>query len=190
MLAHSLDTPRFVVDLSVKNELAVSISNGQMEVLKQLGAALGSQSTREKFKSCERPRLKLLPSTALGRYVGGKRPPAAAAAAWWKYAKRCVLLLWREERGQVDWAALAKKATLHEEYTRALTEAYHRRLSTNALSGYGLPLGAASGVPSAVASPVAIADGLDDRAAGEIGACRQPASGDVRLHRGAFEPPL
>ena len=38
----------------------------------------------------------------------------------------------REKSGGVDVAEIANKARIHEEYTRALTEDYHRRLSLNA----------------------------------------------------------
>ena len=133
ILAHTLDMPRFMVEVDVKNDLALSISNGQMEVLKSLGGALGAQQKREKFRTCRRPRMMLLPSSGVGgQRRNGKRPPTAAAVAWWSYAKRCVLQTLREKSGSVGVAETANKARIHEEYMRTLTEDYHRRLSLNA----------------------------------------------------------
>jgi hypothetical protein len=103
----------------------VSISHGQMELLKTVGGELGRAGTRQTYAHCNRPSdMKLLPSTAptekgSPKRVGGGRPPTAAAAAWWAYAKRCVL----KEHTKTKWVRVTQRAKLLEEYYGLLEQA-------------------------------------------------------------------
>ena len=79
--ALSCFSPAFGV--SADDELAIRLSFGQMEVLKQVGGYLGREGTRRKYAACGRPyewpKVGLLPPVAATR-VGAKRPPSAAAS--------------------------------------------------------------------------------------------------------------
>ena len=127
--------PRFVVNLDLPHELGVSISHNQIETLKLVGGALGRSETRRKYSACRRPKLHLLPSSAPSHVsrVGARRHPTLAAVAWWRYAKRCALQDWRQQRGKVDWANVTRRARVQEEYFQLLTQLhtddYQRRLS-------------------------------------------------------------
>ena len=55
VLCGDLDVPRVVFEVGVTGELAISISHGQMELLKIVGGALGRAETRKAFRACERP---------------------------------------------------------------------------------------------------------------------------------------
>ena len=174
--------PRFVVDLDLPHELGVSISHNQMETLKLVGGALGRSETRRKYSACRRPKLHLLPSSAPSHVsrVGARRHPTLAAVAWWRYAKRCALQDWRQQRGKVDWANVTRRARVQEEYFQLLTQLhtddYQRRLS--------ITRGLSADSAAALASTAADTNGRQGDG-GRLSGCEATAGAATPVQRGS-----
>ena len=198
VLKGTFDTPRFIFDLDVSSELSLSISHGQMDVLKELGGALGRAETRKRYESCDRPnsRVPVRPFEDVEERT--LRGPNLAARRWWRYAKECVLFDWREEHGKTMWRDVVSKARVQEEYIRALEEEhtirftrdYHRRLSTYGAGGGALASGNAATLDSvsaaraaaAAAAAAAAEMSTSERSSAGSGSETSPVSSAARMH--------